>query len=112
MDFVSFVQFICPTLHSFAQQTFSETEMSQLNPWFWKFRDESSLGLVLRGQGKPDKETALVTPQESTPVEMAQAHTRALTSRQGHVRQHTLISRCHTPCERLDIPDLGMSTQT
>lgn len=74
MDFVSFVQFICPTLHSFAQQTFTETEMSQLNPWFWKFRDKSSLGLVLRGQGKPDKETALVTPQESTPVEMAQAH--------------------------------------
>lgn len=49
------------TLHSFAQQTFSETEMSQLNPWRCKFKDETSLGLVLRGQRKPDKETALVT---------------------------------------------------
>lgn len=31
-DFASFVQFICPTLHSFAQQTFTETEMNQLTP--------------------------------------------------------------------------------
>lgn len=39
--------------------------MSQLSPWCWKFKDESSLDLVLRGQRKPDKETALVTQQDS-----------------------------------------------
>lgn len=55
---------ICPTPHSFARQTFTETEMSRLSPWCWKFKDESSLDLVLRGQRKPDKETALVTQQD------------------------------------------------
>lgn len=40
--------------------------MSQLKPWCWKFTYESSLGLILRGQRDPDKETALGTQRESS----------------------------------------------